>query len=127
MTLPDGNLLIERVWASHEFHRVAHRFFDREKRVATCAVTELNLVRVLMQLGASKTDAFSLLDETVRLHRNQLIPADVNVSEIRGDVEGHRNTTDAYLAHLANKHGLIVATLDRAFARHFPKRVEFVG
>ena len=126
MILPDGNLLIARVWSAHVFHDVAQRFFQTSGRIATCPITELNLVRVLMQLGTSKSDAFRLLEDTVRLHRGTLVPADLGVLEIKDDVAGHRNTTDAYLAHLAKKHGLTVATMDKAFAHRFPKLVNMV-
>jgi hypothetical protein len=83
----------------------------------------LNLVRILRQLGTSKADAFRLLEDTIRLYRERLLPADLETATIKGDVVGHRNTTDAYLA---KKHGLTAATLDRAFARRFPKLVTLI-
>lgn len=126
MILPDGNLLIARVWSAHVEHPVAQRFFQTSGRIVTCPITELNLVRVMMQLGTSKADAFRLLEDTIHLYRERLISADLETTTIKGDVVGHRNTTDAYLAHLAKKHGLTVATLDRAFARRFPKLVAFI-
>jgi len=124
--LPDGNVLIARALTSHVNHGVALKFLEAEKRIATCAITELNLVRVLMQLNTAPKDAFSMLKEILKLHAAEFIPADLSASAIERDVLGHRMTTDAYLARLAEKHGLTVATLDADFARRWPDRVQLV-
>jgi predicted nucleic acid-binding protein len=125
--LPDGNILIARALNSHVNHEVATKFLEKERRIATCAITESNLVRVLMQLNAVPKDAFAMLREILRRHGAKFVPSDLSAAVISKDVAGHRATTDAYLARLAEKHGLTVATLDEQFASRWPKRVELVG
>jgi predicted nucleic acid-binding protein len=124
--LPDGNILIARALRSHVNHEIATKFLEREKRIATCAITELNLVRVLMQLNTAPKDAFAMLKDILKRHGAIFIPSDLSATVISNDVAGHRATTDAYLARLAEKHGLTVATLDGQFASRWPKRVELV-
>jgi predicted nucleic acid-binding protein len=126
LKLPDGNILIARALTSHVNHKVALKFLETEKRIATCPITELNLVRVLMQLNTAPKDAFAMLKEILKLHGARFIPCDLPVSAITRDVRGHRMTTDAYLLWLAEQHGLTVATLDADFARRWPAQVELV-
>jgi len=66
------------------------------------------------------------LQNVISKHRARLIPCDLSATAIKGRCEGHRQTTDAYLALLVKKHGLKVATLDGAFAGQFPGTVELV-
>jgi len=124
--LPDGNVLIARALTTHVNHKSALAFLEAEQGVATCAITELNLVRVLMQLNTTPKDAFSMLREILNRYAVRFIPSDLSASAIARDVAGHRSTIDAYLARLAEKHDLTVATLDADFARRWPKRVELI-
>ncbi len=126
MRLPDGNILIARALTSHGSHHRATSFLEKEQRVATCAITELNLVRVLMQLNTAPKDAFSMLNEILKAYGAKFLSSDLSAAATAKDVGEHRATTDAYLARLAEKHGLTVATLDESFARRWPKRVELV-
>jgi predicted nucleic acid-binding protein len=126
LKLPDGNILIARALTGHVNHEVALKFLEKEKRIVTCAITELNLVRVLMQLNTAPKDAFAMLQEILKLHGAKFIPSDLSAAAISNDVVGHRATTDAYLARLAEKHGLTVATLDEDFARRWPARVKLI-
>ena len=52
--LADGNLIIAQVWTPHESNGVAVTFFAEHKKVDTCAITELNLVRFLMQKATTE-------------------------------------------------------------------------
>lgn len=122
--LPDGNLLIAFKHLNHTEHGSAKRFFSKHAKVVTCPITELNLVRGLMQLGYTGEEADSLLSDFISKHRLRLIAADISATKIKGLCQGHRETTDAYLAQLAVEHDLKVATLDKAFAPKFPNRVE---
>lgn len=127
MIMPDGNLLIARVVVSHVHHPQARRFFEANPQIATCAITEPNLVRVLLQLGVSRDDAFRLLADTIQRHCARLIPADLSAEVIARDVTGHHTMTDAYLARLAEHHGLTVGTLDLPFSQKFPTLVRLVS
>lgn len=126
MKIPDGNILIARALSSHVNHEIATAFLEKEKRIATCAITELNLVRVLMQLNTASKDAFAMLREILKRYGAKFIPSDLSAVVTSKDVVGHRATTDAYLARLAEKHGLTVATLDDQFASRWPARVELI-
>jgi uncharacterized protein len=125
--MPDGNLLIAFKWLNHERHEAARAFFARNVRVVTCPITELNLVRVLMQKGHTPSEADKSLADFVARHRSELIPADISATEIAGFNLGHRTTTDSYLAMLAKRHGVRIATLDEGFATRFPELVELVS
>lgn len=124
MILADGNLLIAFKWIEHVHHGLAKRFFAENPKVATCPITELNLVRVLMSQDVPRADDF--LADFILHHRSRLIPCDISATEIAGLARGHKQTTDVYLAKLAKKHKLKVATLDEQFAKKFPDLVELV-
>jgi predicted nucleic acid-binding protein len=74
-------------------------------------------------------------DEALRLVRllsNKrgvaFLPADINCagrSNFQG-VGGHRQWNDFYLAGLAEKNGLKLATFDEAIARTFPSSVQLI-
>ena len=126
MILPDGNILIAFKHLNHADHAKAKAFFFKNPKVATCPITELNLVRGLMQLGYTGKEADALLTDLIAKHRAQLVPADISVENIKGLCHGHRETTDAYLAELAQAHGLSVGTLDKSFAKKFPDVVQLI-
>jgi predicted nucleic acid-binding protein len=125
--MPDGNLLIAFKWLEHESHECARAFFAKYPRVTTCPIIELNLLRVLMQKGHKPAEADRVLADFVGKHRAKLIPADISATEISGFNVGHRTTTDSYLAMLARKHRLTLATLDQPLANRFPDLVRYVG
>lgn len=126
MILPDGNVLIAFKHLEHADHAKAKSFFSKHSKIATCPVTELNLVRGLMQLNYTGKEADELLADLISKHRARLIAADISAEKIKGLCQGHRETTDAYLAELAKEHGLTVGTLDKALAKKFPKTVELI-
>jgi predicted nucleic acid-binding protein len=127
MMMPDANLLIAFTWEGHPAQAKAESFFREHPRVATCPLTELALVRVWMQKGASARDADKALGDFVKTFRARLIPANISATKIAGFNAGHQTTTDSYLAMLARKHGVTLATLDEPLANRFPGSVEFVG
>jgi predicted nucleic acid-binding protein len=96
MMLPDGNLLIALKHSGHTDHLKAVRFFEENPKVATCPITELNLVRVLMQLNYSGEQADALLQDFVEKHRVRLVAADLSATTIKGLCAAHRTTTDAW-------------------------------
>jgi len=126
MILPDANLLVAFTWEKHEHKTVAEDFFHRYSKVATCPLTELALVRIWMQKGASGTDADIALKDFVSKYRSRLIPDDLSATAIAGLNQGHRQTTDSYLAMLAKHYGIKLATLEEALAKRFPGISEWV-
>jgi uncharacterized protein len=124
--LPDANLLVAFTWENHQHKAEAEGFFRKYPKVATCPLTELALVRVWMQKGASGADADEALKDFVSKYRSRLIPDNLSATSISGLNQGHRQTTDSYLAMLAKHHGIKLATLEEAFANRFPETSEWV-
>ena len=120
MILPDANLLVAFTWQNHQHQGAAGTFFNKYPKVATCPLTELALVRVWMQKGASGSDADRALKDFVSKYRSRLIPDDLSATAIAGLSQGHRQTTDSCLAMLAKHHGIKLATLEEALAKQFP-------
>jgi hypothetical protein len=73
-----------------------------------------------MQKGASGGDADKALSAFVSKYRSRLIHDDLSATAIAGLNQGHRETTDSYLAMLAQHHGIKLATLEEALAKRFP-------
>ena len=126
MILPDANLLVAFSWENHQQKAAAENFFQKYPKVATCPLTELALVRVWMQKGASGADADTALTDFISKYRSRLIPDDLSATSIAGLNQGHRQTTDSYLAMLAKHHGIKFATLEEALANRFPEVAEWV-
>ena len=120
------NLLVAAAWPAHVHHPAADAWITANPRFATCGLTELGLVRVLMVHGAEPSAAFRRLAAFVAENRARLIPADLGGVAAHG-VTGHRQTTDFYLARLAAAHRLTLATFDRALAGRFPEHCELVA
>ncbi len=86
-------------------------------------------MRVLMQRGLPVVGSAQALAHVAVKHRSKLVPDDLSATAtaIAGDVQGHRQTTDAYLIRLAEKHGLTLSTFDQALAERHPRQCERVG
>lgn len=110
--MPDVNLLVAMYWETHQRHSAALQWRKLNSPFATCPITELGMLRVLIQLGADPSDAFDALDELIKKHRQKLVPCDLSANVIRRQVKGHRQITDAYLLQLSKKHGLSFSTFD---------------
>jgi toxin-antitoxin system PIN domain toxin len=120
--LLDANVLIALMIEEHEHHRRVSAWLSDVDWVAVCPVVEGSLVRFLVRIGESAQAAAEVLR---RLHANprcafwadsvSYIDADL------GNVRGHRQVTDAYLAALVAAHpGSLLATLDHGLARDRP-------
>lgn len=126
MKLPDVNLLVAAAWPAHVHHAQASGWLAANPRFATCDLTELGLVRVLLVHGAGPEVAFGQLASLTAAHRARLVPADLG-GEAAAGVTGHRQVTDFYLARLAAAHRLKLATFDRPLAARFPEHCELVS
>ena len=125
--LADGNLIIAKVWTPHESNGAAETFFAQHKKVDICAITELNLVRFLMQKGHTGKEADRLLKNFITKHRANFLACDLSAAGVSAECDGHRQTTDTYLAMLAKKHSIKLATLDEPLKMRFPDLVELVA
>lgn len=120
--LLDVNALVALGFLQHEFHdRVAQWVLPLTSKeppeLATCSITELGFVRVLIQAsqyGFTIDHARNLL---LRLKKGKtlrftFIADDHDISHIPAWVKTPKQTTDSHLAELAKAKGAILATLD---------------
>jgi len=123
--LLDLNILTALLWPAHDHHEAAHRWFGalRNRRWATCAITELGLIRLITNPSFSRdalspTDALVLLSSNLRHEHHDFWVEDLCVADALAAVprklQGHKQVTDAYLLALANHHHGVLATFDRA-------------
>lgn len=112
--LLDANVLVALASPDHVHHLPAQAWFETSGRFATCPLTQLALVRLLMRFGLSAAQAVAALD-IIRAHGRHAFWADdlpIDAASTRA-VVGHRQVTDAHLVALAWRYGGRVATFDR--------------
>ena len=125
--LLDVNVLLALAVAEHQFHAPVVRWMkprDGVKAdVATCAITELGLVRILSQpiYGYSIADAQRLLRHVKSIPELNFtfLPDDQSALDLPAWVNKQSQVTDGHLSGLAKKHGAELATLDRAIPGAF--------
>lgn len=120
--LPDVNFLLALSWKNHIHHHNARNWFaeHRNEAFATCPITESGFVRLSMN-PAVVGEAVSFRSALAALrvysnHRNHIFwPEDTSFAELTEDfsIQGHRQTTDAYLLGLAIRRRGRLVTFDR--------------
>jgi predicted nucleic acid-binding protein len=117
--LLDVNALVALGFVNHEFHdRVASWVRTQQfPPLATCSITELGFVRVLVQApayGLSIAQARTLLLRIKQAGGSRFIfIADGHdISHLPAWVKTAKQTTDGHLAKLASANGGALATLD---------------
>lgn len=125
VSLLDVNVLVALLVPEHEHHTPAQEWFAEEAARhgwATCAVTELGVIRVCAQLPGGawlpETTADRLLLLTAASREYAWWPDAVSpivLPEVRSAGTA-KQVTDRYLLGLARRNGGRVATFDRAFA-----------
>jgi len=111
--LLDVNLLLAYGWQHHPFHVSCSAWFDGLSEFALCPITELGFLRISMSpaFRASYEGASHVLDALKARTGARHLPCDVQVGEMP-QVSSYKDTTDAYLVHLARHHSHRLATLD---------------
>lgn len=117
--LLDANVLIALVVAEHVHHDAAADWLSAsEEAFATCPITQGSLVRFLLRTGQHAAVARDVVSTFGRADRHEFWPDSVSFAEVEmGGVVGHRQVTDAYLAHLARSRNGLLATLDSGLAQ----------
>jgi toxin-antitoxin system PIN domain toxin len=118
--LPDVNVLVAALVASHALHHRAAAWMDGAQRFATCPVTEAGLVRVLRNeaaMGRKITGAEAVAAlKAVRAADGWEFAPDAASFAVPGvdlsGLYGYRQVTDLHLVNLAASVGAVVATLD---------------
>lgn len=127
MHLLDGGVLIALVAPEHIHHGAARRWMGKSRRYAICPTTQGTLLRHLLREGFNAADAWASLARVTSQRRHEYWPDDATYLDVPlTGVIGHRQVTDAYLAHQARQHGAMLATLDRGLAALHPDVVELV-
>ncbi|MBO0809088.1 MAG: PIN domain-containing protein [Actinobacteria bacterium] len=126
--LLDANVLIALLVADHVHHGAAERWLgDTTGNFATCPLTEGSLVRLLIREGQPAETAKALLSGLAGDARHEFWPDALSYREVpTTGVVGHRQVTDAYLAHLARVRPGRLATFDNGLARLHPDVAELV-
>ncbi|MBD0293556.1 MAG: PIN domain-containing protein [Jiangellaceae bacterium] len=117
--LLDANVLIALMVADHVHHDAAESWFaSAEDTFATCPITQGSLIRLLVHQGQPADTAVALLAALTAHPRHEFWPDNESFEAVslRG-VIGHRQVTDAYLAHLAKAHAGRLATFDRGLSK----------
>jgi len=117
--LLDVNALVALGFINHEFHdRVASWVQSHNSpNLASCSITELGFVRVLVQApayGFTVAQARTLLLrlKEARTSRLAFIPDEIDVSHLPAWVRAPKQITDGHLGKLASANGALLATLD---------------
>jgi toxin-antitoxin system PIN domain toxin len=128
-------MLIALLWRGHESHAVAQRWFARNSGDgwATCTITQAAFVRIVsnpaFSPGAvSPREALLLLESNLGHPHHRYWRDDAGfldtVRDLAGQIQGHRQVTDAYLVGLALRHQGRLVTLDRGISALLPRGVK---
>ncbi|MGB7152496.1 MAG: hypothetical protein WBD45_25280, partial [Terriglobales bacterium] len=106
-------------FAHHEFHDRVGVWMRSQQfpPLATCAITELGFIRVLVQApayGFTVHQARTLLlriKQAAKPHFS-FVADDQDISRLPAWVKTARQTTDGHLVQLASSNGAVLATLD---------------
>lgn len=111
--LLDVNVLIAAIWRDHSSHRRADAW-TRDREMAVCPIVELGFLRISTHpkgLHSDMRSARRLLQDFLSKHDVEFVPCDVAALESKaGNCD---EVTDQYLAELASRNGMKLATLDR--------------
>lgn len=81
---------------------------------SVCPIIELGLIRNVMRIASiTIQEARQLLDNERTNLTLKFIPDNLSAEQLPNDIQGYRQTTDAYLSILAQKHGLQLLTIDK--------------
>jgi toxin-antitoxin system PIN domain toxin len=117
--LLDANVLIALVVEEHVHHARAETWFAAAgTRFATCPITQGSLMRLLIRDGQTAESARSLLQALADSPGHEFWPDNASYHDMPVvGIVGHRQVTDAYLAHLARSYSARLATFDEALAK----------
>jgi uncharacterized protein len=117
--LLDANVLVALLVDDHVHHGAAETWFvGMDLNFATCPITQGSLMRLLIRERLPAAAARAILNEMTAHPRHEFWPDDISYTAVPTQgIIGHRQVTDAYLAHLARARGCRLATFDLALAK----------
>ncbi|BBH16990.1 ribonuclease VapC39 [Nocardioides baekrokdamisoli] len=134
LELPDVNVLLALMSPSHEFHSPAMAWFRGTARFGTTVVTELGLLRLLLNpavMGQRLDGAYArAMLRSVRADARHSVVSDTSslaepVIDVVGLV-GHKQVTDLHLVNLAASVGARLVTFDRRVRGLVPQSNDYV-
>ena len=112
--LLDVNLILAAIWEEHADHERVNAWLAG-KKTATCPISELGFLRIssgeTFVFRAELDSCLELLANFVQQHRCEFVPDDF--SPQKTSARSSKQLTDLYLAELAEKHQMKLATFDR--------------
>jgi predicted nucleic acid-binding protein len=110
--LLDVNLILASRWTTHARHLAAKAWIDSIGSFHTCAISELGFIRISLggAYGANWEETRESLKKLRARPGHQFLVDDVD--GLAAPETGSKDTTDAHLVTLANRHGMKLATLD---------------
>ena len=125
--LLDVNALIAALVTTHEHHHRVSSWLatlSNHDTLATCSITELSFVRVLVQAPQYRVPISSSLKTLQRLRKCSTLkviqfPDQNSATELPTWVKGGRQITDGHLLKLAISHNASLATLDEGIPNAF--------
>ena len=126
--LLDVNVVIASVFADHVMHGPARKFVEGLERFHTTPMTQGGFLRFATRPWKNvrkeeqpprltMTEAQGILREFTSAAGHVFLPNDAPFTDLGlRSMQGHRQWTDAYLLHLARRHGLALASLESRMA-----------
>jgi predicted nucleic acid-binding protein len=116
--LLDVNVIVASVFADHVMHLPARRFIESLERVYTTPTVQGGFLRFATlplknERGDEPRPRLKMSEALAKLQEftgrgHVFVSDDVPFTNLRmRSMQGHRQWTDAYLLHIARKHGLI--------------------
>jgi uncharacterized protein len=127
--LLDANVLIALVVEDHVHHEVAESWLaGSDQQFASCPSTQGSLVRLLVREGQPAATATAVLSALSEDPRHEFWSDNISYRDLTmKGVIGHRQVTDAYLAHLARAYKGRLATFDQGLAVLHPDIAELIA
>ena len=110
--LLDVNVLLAAIWKNHSQHDRAFSWLDG-RRISVCPLSELGFIRISTNpkaIHAPMQRARELLRKFLAERAAERIPDDL--AALDSHPQKTQQVTDFYLAALAEKHGMKLATMD---------------
>ncbi len=105
--------LLSLLWEGHEHHRRTMAWQQGQPAISVCPLTELGFLRISTQpaYGTTFAEAKRMLRVWEQAKHPGFVACDLPALDMEEPSSG-KHTTDFYLASLAAKHGMQLATLD---------------
>jgi predicted nucleic acid-binding protein len=115
--LLDVSTLLALLWDLH-IHNTRVTRWQIGVKLAICPLTELGFLRISTQpnFGVTFQQAKKMLQDWKAAQKPEFVPCDLDALDMQDPATG-KQTTDFYLASLAQQHGMRLATLDEGI-RH---------